>query len=51
MPIAACAATKLPLYPAMPYAAYTYMTDADSLAIKAYLFSLPPVRAPARPNT
>src|SRR5947209_6146332 len=24
-----------PLYPAMPYAAFTYMTDADGLAIKA----------------
>jgi mono/diheme cytochrome c family protein len=31
------------LYPAMPYASYSYMTDADALAIKAYLFSLPPV--------
>jgi mono/diheme cytochrome c family protein len=31
------------LYPAMPYAAFTYMTDADALAIKTYLFSLPPV--------
>jgi mono/diheme cytochrome c family protein len=40
-----------PLYPAMPFASYTYMTDADALAIKAYLFSLPPVSAPARPNT
>ena len=29
------------LYPAMPYAAFTYMTDADVLAIKSYLFSLP----------
>ena len=28
------------LYPAMPYTSYTYMTDADTLAIKAYLFSL-----------
>jgi mono/diheme cytochrome c family protein len=28
------------LYPAMPYPSYTYMTDADALAIKAYLFSL-----------
>src|SRR3984893_18740497 len=28
------------LYPAMPYASYTYMSDADALAIKAYLFSL-----------
>lgn len=32
-----------PLYPAMPYASYTSMTDADALAIKAYLFSLTPV--------
>jgi mono/diheme cytochrome c family protein len=32
------------LYPAFPYAAYTYLTDADVLAIKAYLFSLPPQR-------
>jgi len=39
------------LYPAMPFASYTYMTDEDALAIKAYLFSLPPVHAPARANT
>lgn len=39
------------LYPAMPYASYTYMSDADALAIKAYLFSLQPVHAPARQNT
>ena len=39
------------LYPAMPFTSYTYMTDADALAIKAYLFSLPPVRAPAPANT
>jgi mono/diheme cytochrome c family protein len=39
------------LYPAMPYASYTHMTDADALAIKAYLFSLPPVRAAAPENT
>lgn len=39
------------LYPAMPFASYTYMTDADALAIKAYLFSLKPVRAPASKNT
>jgi len=39
------------LYPAMPFASYTYMTDADALAIKAYLFSLPPVRAAAPENT
>ena len=35
------------LYPAMPYTSYTYLTDDDVLAIKAYLFSLPPVRAAA----
>ncbi len=39
------------LYPAMPYPSYTYMTDADALAIKAYLFSLPAVHADNRPNT
>jgi mono/diheme cytochrome c family protein len=39
------------LYPAMPYPSYTYMTDADALAIKAYLFSLSPIHAPARRNT
>jgi mono/diheme cytochrome c family protein len=33
------------LYPAMPYASYTYLTDADALAIKAYLFSLDPTNA------
>jgi mono/diheme cytochrome c family protein len=39
------------LYPAMPYTSYTYITDADALAIKAYLFSLAPVHAPAPQNT
>jgi mono/diheme cytochrome c family protein len=39
------------LYPAMPYTSYTYMSDADALAIKAYLFSLPPVHAPDPENT
>src|SRR5439155_13191653 len=39
------------LYPAMPYPSYTYMTDADALAIKAYLFSLPAVRATPPANT
>jgi mono/diheme cytochrome c family protein len=33
------------LYPAMPFTSYTYMTDADALAIKAYLFRLPAVHA------
>jgi mono/diheme cytochrome c family protein len=39
------------LYPAMPYASYTYMSDADALAIKAYLFSLKPIHAPTPNNT
>jgi mono/diheme cytochrome c family protein len=39
------------LYPAMPYPSYTFMTDADALAIKAYLFSLPGVHAQNRPDT
>ena len=36
------------LYPAMPYTSYTYMTDDDALAIKAYLFTLAPIHAPAK---
>jgi mono/diheme cytochrome c family protein len=36
------------LYPAMPYPSYTYMTDADALAIKAYLLSLPALHATNR---
>ena len=32
------------LYPAFPYASYTYLTDEDVLAMKAYLFSLPAVK-------
>ena len=39
------------LYPAMPYTSYTYISDADALAIKAYLLSLPPVRATPPANT
>jgi len=39
------------LYPAMPYTSYTYVSDADGLAIKAYLFSLAPVRATVPANT
>jgi mono/diheme cytochrome c family protein len=39
------------LYPAMPFTSYAYMTDADALAIKAYLFSLPAVRAVASVDT
>jgi mono/diheme cytochrome c family protein len=39
------------LYPAMPYASYTYMSDADALAIKAYLFTLKPIHAAVPANT
>lgn len=39
------------LYPAFPYASYTMLTDADVLAIKAYLFSLAPVHRATPPNT
>jgi mono/diheme cytochrome c family protein len=39
------------LYPAMPYTSYSYLTDADVLAIKAYLFSVPAVRVAAPANT
>ncbi|HWY63460.1 MAG TPA: cytochrome c [Rhizomicrobium sp.] len=38
------------LYPAMSYTTYSYMTDADALAIKAYLFTLPAVHATAAEN-
>jgi len=39
------------LYPAMPFPSYTFMTDADALAIKAYLLSLPAVHAENRVDT
>ena len=39
------------LYPAFPYAAYTMISDADGLAIKAFLFSLPARRASAPANS
>ena len=39
------------LYPAMPFTSYTYITDNDALAIKAYLFSLPAVHTAAADNT
>jgi len=38
------------LYPAFPYESYTLIADADVLAIKAYLFSLPVVHAAPPPN-
>jgi mono/diheme cytochrome c family protein len=39
------------LYPGMPYTSYTFMTDDDVLAIKAYLFSLPAVAQHNQANT
>jgi mono/diheme cytochrome c family protein len=39
------------LYPAMPYTSYTFMSDNDALAIKAYLFSLPTACAQNRRDT
>ena len=38
------------LYPGLPYQWFTHVTREDVLAIKAYLFSLPPVHAPTPPN-
>ncbi len=38
------------LYPAFPYASYTLMPRDDALAIKAYLFSLKPVKYTPPPN-
>ncbi len=37
------------LFPAFPYTTYTHMTDQDILDLKAYLFSLKPVRQENRP--
>jgi mono/diheme cytochrome c family protein len=37
-------------FPVFPYTSYTQMHDGDALAIKAYLFSLPPVSRPNRPH-
>jgi len=38
------------LYPAMPFAAYTKVTRADSDAIFAFLMATPPVHKPNRPH-
>lgn len=38
------------LYPVMPYTSYTLLSDDDALAIKAYLFTLPAIRAEAPKN-
>jgi mono/diheme cytochrome c family protein len=37
-------------YPAFPYTSYTRLTDTDLRALKAYLFSLKPVRQANRPH-
>ncbi|HXV24606.1 MAG TPA: cytochrome c [Alphaproteobacteria bacterium] len=37
-----------PYYPAFPYTSFAGITDADALAIKAFLFSLPPSDRPSR---
>lgn len=37
-------------FPVFPYPSFTGITDDDARAIKAYLLSLPPVHAPARPH-
>ncbi len=38
------------LYPAMPFTSFTKVTRDDVLAIKAYLFSLKPIRSEKKPN-
>ena len=38
------------LYPAFPYTSYTALSRADVLAIKAYLYSLPPLKEPEPSN-
>src|SRR3990172_5782709 len=37
-------------FPAFPYTSFTKMSDADLLALKAYIFSLPAVARPSRPH-
>jgi mono/diheme cytochrome c family protein len=39
------------IYPAMPFTSYTKLSYDDVMAIKAYLFSLPPVNVAETPNT
>ena len=39
------------LYPAFPYTAYTLLSDADLLAMRAWLATVPPVRAATPRNT
>jgi mono/diheme cytochrome c family protein len=44
------AADGTQLYPAFPYTSYHRMTDADALALRAYLDSVPAAHAPAKPD-
>ena len=44
------AADGTELYPAFPYTSYHRVTDADALALRAWLDTLPAARAPARDN-
>lgn len=37
-------------YPSFPYTSYTLLTDDDIRALKAYLFSLPPVKQKNKPH-
>jgi len=37
-------------FPVFPYPSFTGITDGDALALKAYLFSLPPVHRKNRPH-
>lgn len=37
-------------YPSFPYTSYTRLADEDIRALKAYLFTLPPVARPSRPH-
>lgn len=37
-------------YPSFPYTSYTRLTDDDLRALRAHIFSLPPVAQPSRPH-
>ncbi len=39
------------IYPAMPYTSYTKLSYSDVMAIKAYLFSLPPMKVAETPSS
>ena len=38
------------LFPVFPYTSFTDMTDADMTALRAYIFTLPPVAKPSHPE-